>query len=80
VHTSIAFGQVGFWQLVLVLVVVLLLFGATRLPKLARSLGESMTEFKKGLRGGAGEESGQEKLPPKEEEKKQPDRVNWDQT
>ena len=36
-----------------VLGVFLLLFGSTKLPKLARSLGSSMTEFKKGLRGDA---------------------------
>jgi len=35
----------------MVLGIFLLLFGSTKLPKLARSLGSSMTEFKKGLRG-----------------------------
>jgi sec-independent protein translocase protein TatA len=43
----------GAWEIILVLAVLLLLFGAPRLPKLARSLGSSMTEFKKGLRGDA---------------------------
>ena len=41
----------GLWEIVMVLAVMLLLFGSTKLPKLARSLGSSMTEFKKGLRG-----------------------------
>jgi sec-independent protein translocase protein TatA len=36
-------------ELIIILVVVLLLFGSTRLPKLARSLGEASKEFKKGV-------------------------------
>jgi sec-independent protein translocase protein TatA len=46
----------GAWEVILVLAVFLLLFGSTKLPKLARSLGSSMTEFKKGLRGEAPDE------------------------
>ena len=36
-------------RLLIVLAVVLLLFGSTKLPKLARSLGEAQKEFKKGM-------------------------------
>jgi sec-independent protein translocase protein TatA len=36
-------------ELLIVLAIVFLLFGATRLPKLAKSLGEASKEFKKGL-------------------------------
>jgi sec-independent protein translocase protein TatA len=36
-------------QLLLVLVLVMLVFGANRLPELMRSLGRSVTEFKKGI-------------------------------
>jgi sec-independent protein translocase protein TatA len=39
-------------ELIIILVVVLLLFGSTRLPKLARSLGEASKEFKKGSEEG----------------------------
>ena len=39
----------GVLELVLILVAILLLFGATRLPKLGRAIGESRREFKKGL-------------------------------
>lgn len=41
--------SVGPFELIIVLVVVLLLFGANRLPKLAKSLGEASKEFKKGV-------------------------------
>lgn len=37
---------------IIVLAVVLLLFGSTRLPKLARSLGQASKEFKKGVEEG----------------------------
>jgi sec-independent protein translocase protein TatA len=50
-------------------VIVLILFGANRLPELARSLGSSVKEFKKGVN----EATKAEETPPpahKEEEKK----------
>jgi sec-independent protein translocase protein TatA len=36
-------------ELLIVLLIVLLLFGGAKLPKLARSLGEASREFKKGI-------------------------------
>lgn len=42
-------------ELIIVLVVVLLLFGSTRLPKLARSLGQASKEFKTGVSEGGRE-------------------------
>jgi sec-independent protein translocase protein TatA len=41
--------NLGATELIIVLAVVLLLFGSTRLPKLARSLGQASKEFKKGV-------------------------------
>jgi sec-independent protein translocase protein TatA len=40
-------------DLVIVLVIVLVIFGGTQLPKLARSLGKAQSEFKKGLDEGS---------------------------
>src|SRR5437763_8755045 len=40
--------SLGAPELIIILVIVLLLFGTTRLPQLARSLGEASREFKKG--------------------------------
>jgi sec-independent protein translocase protein TatA len=44
-------------ELLIILVVVLLLFGGTRLPKLARSLGQASKEFKAGVSEGAKEDA-----------------------
>ena len=49
--------SLGPTELIIILVIVLLLFGTTRLPKLARSLGEASKEFKKGV----GEREAEEK-------------------
>ena len=51
--TQILFIQnIGFTELLLILGIIVLLFGATRLPKLARSIGESLREFKKSVKEG----------------------------
>jgi sec-independent protein translocase protein TatA len=42
----------GTQELLVILVIVLVLFGANRLPELARSLGASMRELKKGIEEG----------------------------
>ncbi len=42
----------GLPELIIILVILLLLFGSTRLPKLARSLGESAGELQKGFDSG----------------------------
>lgn len=46
-------GSIGAPELLIFLVILLLVFGATRLPKLARSVGVSAKEFKAGLKEGA---------------------------
>lgn len=67
----LAISPPGPFELILILVVVLLLFGARRLPDLARSLGRSLSEFKRGreegLRGELGSESSDAKKDPGEE-------------
>jgi len=40
-------GRLGPTELIIILVIVLLLFGAGRIPEIARSLGRSVKEFKK---------------------------------
>ncbi|HEX7463308.1 MAG TPA: twin-arginine translocase TatA/TatE family subunit [Actinomycetota bacterium] len=48
----------GPWEWLIVLGVIVLLFGAKKLPELARSLGKSTSEFKKGLKEGSDDEPG----------------------
>jgi sec-independent protein translocase protein TatA len=48
-NTILAIAGLGPQELLLVLLVVFLLFGATRLPQLAKSLGQSKRAFKEGL-------------------------------
>jgi sec-independent protein translocase protein TatA len=43
----------GTQELMVILVIVLVLFGGSKLPEIARSLGKSMREFKKGIDEGA---------------------------
>ena len=51
------FGTPGWIEILLIAAVILLLFGAKRLPDLARSLGKSLSEFRKGRAEGAQEEA-----------------------
>jgi len=43
----ILLGMVGPWQIVIIVVLVLLLFGGKKIPELMRGLGQGMNEFKK---------------------------------
>ena len=49
------FGGLGMWELMLIFLVVLLLFGAKRLPEIGSSLGRGIREFKGSLREIEGE-------------------------
>jgi sec-independent protein translocase protein TatA len=44
--------NIGYGELLVILVVALLLFGANRIPEVARSLGRSVNAFKSGLKDG----------------------------
>jgi sec-independent protein translocase protein TatA len=46
-NTLFAAGMLGGWEMVLILAVVLILFGARKLPELAKGLGQGIKEFKK---------------------------------
>jgi sec-independent protein translocase protein TatA len=69
------FGSLGPAEIVVILVVFLLIFGAKRLPELARSMGTSINEFKRGLKEEASPTPTQTlpegKAAPDDEEKKE---------
>ena len=44
------FGNLGAGEIILIVLVILLLFGAKKIPELARGIGKGMGEFKKGLK------------------------------
>ena len=49
-NTMLAVFGLGGWEVVLILAVVLVLFGARKLPELAKGLGQGIKEFKKATR------------------------------
>ena len=55
-------GSVGPTELIIVLTIILLLFGAKRIPELARGLGSGIREFRKGTRGEVDEGKKDEEL------------------
>ena len=46
----VAFGMPGGWELVVIVFLALLFFGAKRIPSLARSIGRGIREFKEGTK------------------------------
>lgn len=44
------FGSVGIWEVILILAVLLLVFGAKRLPEIGAALGKGIREFKGSVR------------------------------
>ncbi len=42
---------VGFQEILLILLILVLIFGASRIPELGRGLGEGIKNFKKGMKG-----------------------------
>lgn len=47
----------GQWEWVIIFAIFLLLFGAKRLPDIAKSIGKGIQEFKKALKDGGGDDS-----------------------
>ncbi len=43
--------RIGIWELLIILVIVLLIFGPKKLPEISRAIGDAIREFKKSLGG-----------------------------
>jgi sec-independent protein translocase protein TatA len=65
---TILLGMIGPWQIALIAVIVLLLFGGKKIPQLMKGIGSGISEFKKGVKEGKDEE-GKDEEKEKEPEK-----------
>ncbi len=59
-------GNIGFREILIILLIIVILFGSKRIPELARSLGRGIGEFKSGMKD-------QASPPPPTEESKKPE-------
>ena len=48
--TPLLFGSLGFWEIGLIVLVVLVLFGGKKIPELMRGLGKGVKSFKEGMK------------------------------
>jgi sec-independent protein translocase protein TatA len=61
-------GPIGFPELIIIFLIVVLLFGASRLPTIGKGLGEGIRNFKKGIKGDETPE--RDRLPERLEERR----------
>lgn len=45
-HTVLAFGMPGGWELIVIILFVIIFFGAKKIPEIARGMGKGIREFK----------------------------------
>jgi sec-independent protein translocase protein TatA len=62
------FGNLGTGEIILIILAILILFGAKKIPELAQGIGKGMKEFKKALKDVEEEVKDADK-PPKKEQK-----------
>ncbi len=62
--------RMGPWEIALILVVILIVFGVGKLPQVGGAIGKGMRSFQKGQRGEDAEEQEEEKKPRKSARKK----------
>ncbi len=63
---NIILGMIGPWQIALIVLVVLLLFGGKKIPELMRGLGKGIKEFKDGINPDENSEDNNEPVEKKE--------------
>jgi len=62
--------RIGPWEIALVLVIILIVFGVGKLPQVGGAIGKGLRAFKKGQRGEDEEEEEEEKPKPKKTSRK----------
>ncbi len=63
IHPLLGIGGLGTWEMVIILVIILVVFGVGKLPEIGSGLGKGIKNFKKGIRGDE-EEDDSSKSPP----------------
>ena len=48
--TPLLFGSLGFWEIVLIVLAIILLFGGKKIPELMKGLGKGVKSFKEGMK------------------------------
>lgn len=61
------FGNLGFPEILIIMVIILLLFGAKRIPEIAGSMGKGIREFKKNINDATREITSETQPPPTSE-------------
>lgn len=61
--------MIGTWEIILIVLVILLIFGGKKIPELMKGLGKGVKSFKDGVNGKADEEKEETKEEVKKEEK-----------
>ena len=62
--------RIGPWEIALILVIILIIFGVGKLPQVGGAIGKGMRAFRKGQRGEDDEEEEEEKPKPKKTTRK----------
>ncbi len=63
---SAVIGKIGVTELLVILLIVLVVFGPTQLPKLSKTLGKTISSFKKGMEDELGKDDKEESKTEKE--------------
>ena len=48
--TPLLFGSLGFWEIALIVLLIILLFGGKKIPELMKGLGKGVRSFKEGMK------------------------------
>ena len=59
------FGKFGGWEILLILVIILIVFGVGKLPQVGNAIGKGLRSFRRGQSGEKDEEEEEEPEPPK---------------
>ncbi|MCK5839950.1 MAG: twin-arginine translocase TatA/TatE family subunit [Bacteroidales bacterium] len=65
IMTLAVLGMFGHWEILVIVLIVLLLFGGRKIPEMMKGMGKGIRSFKKGMSGEDDEEVDNKELPKK---------------